>query len=145
MKNLNNLFYKNLIEFLMDFKNEIYRLSLKHDLTIMQLMTLISIDLNESLPMNYFKNLFQCDPSNITGIIDALVKKEILTRQESINDRRIKDIKLTPKGIKLQNKLLKAFSLENQSLFKGLTDEEIINFVKFINHWAQINSLDYKV
>ncbi len=140
MTNLDSLFYRNLIEFSMHFKNETYQLSLKYDLTVMQLMTLISIDHNKSFPMNYFKNLFQCDPSNITGIIDALVKKEILTRQESINDRRIKDISLTAKGIKLQNKLLVALGLENQNLFQGLNAKEISGFVEFINHWAQINS-----
>jgi len=134
---LNSLFYRNLIEFSMNFKNKIYLLSQDHDLTVMQLMTLITIDQN-NMSMSYYKNLFQCDASNITGLIDALVKKNLVIRSESIDDRRIKDIKLSKSGQKLQTELLQNLETKRNELFNYMPEDKIKSFIEFINQWDSL-------
>lgn len=98
--------YKILIEFLMHFKAYLHQISLQNDLSIMQAVTIMSLDKNQVTSMNYFKKLFECDASNITGIIDGLVKKKLISRSESSKDRRIKEIKLLDAGIKVQRQML---------------------------------------
>jgi DNA-binding MarR family transcriptional regulator len=134
---LNSLFYRNLIEFSMNFKNKIYLLSQDYDLTVMQLMTLITIDQN-NMSMSYYKNLFQCDASNITGLIDALVKKNLVIRSESIDDRRIKDIKLSKSGQKLQTELLQNLETKRNELFNYMPEDKIKSFIEFINQWDSL-------
>lgn len=98
--------YKTLIEFLMHFKAYLHQISLEYDLTAMQAVTLMSLDKSQVTSMNYFKKLFECDASNITGIIDGLVKKKLVSRSESSKDRRIKEIRLLDSGIEVQRQIL---------------------------------------
>ncbi|MBT2529026.1 MarR family transcriptional regulator [Streptomyces sp. ISL-99] len=39
-----------------------------------------------------------CDASNITGIVDRLEKRDLVRREVSPNDRRVKNVVLTPAG-----------------------------------------------
>src|SRR5665213_961489 len=92
--------YLALVEFLMLSKRSVIDIGANYSLTPMQAMTLLF--LNEDRPMNSFTTIFSCDPSNITGIVDGLQSKQLASRYESTTDRRIKMIKLEPKGAKIR-------------------------------------------
>lgn len=78
-----------------------------YDLTLMQTFILCLLDREEAVPMNSISGLIGCDASNVTGIVDRLVGNGYIERKEYDKDRRIKVIKLTPKGGAIRDELLK--------------------------------------
>lgn len=129
------LFYKNLIEFLMHSKHHLYEIAVSNDLSAMQLIMILSLEKNKAESMNYFKKLFNCDASNITNIAEALVNKGLISRSESIDDRRIKELKLLAKGEKVQEKLLRDLKTPTPEKFFDLEKNQIIQLIDFVNNW----------
>jgi MarR family transcriptional regulator, organic hydroperoxide resistance regulator len=62
--------------------------------------------LEEPRTMGEIAELLRCDPSNVTGIVDALETKGLARRRPSEVDRRVKVIELTAKGQKLRGRLM---------------------------------------
>jgi DNA-binding MarR family transcriptional regulator len=66
-------------------------------LTPIQLFALYAILQGEST-MGRVACVLRCDASNVTGIIDRLVSRGLVMRQEGRRDRREKTLQLTEKG-----------------------------------------------
>jgi DNA-binding MarR family transcriptional regulator len=49
-------------------------------------------------PMRALATTLACDASNITGIVDRLEKRELVRREPSATDRRVKNVVLTELG-----------------------------------------------
>jgi DNA-binding MarR family transcriptional regulator len=47
-----------------------------------------------------------CDPSNVTGIVDRLQAQGLVERRADASDRRVKKLVLTPKGLALRARLI---------------------------------------
>lgn len=88
----------------------------RHDLTPSQLNALLSLDPHTAVPMSRLSCLVGCDPSYTTGVVDKLVSADLLVRQESTEDRRVKSLALTPRGVKLRKELMAGFLKEYESL-----------------------------
>ncbi len=73
------------------------------DLTFPQAMLLQQ--LGESLPMNQAAGRLHCDPSNVTGIVDRLEARGLITRTPRTTDRRVKDLVLTAEGRRLKRRV----------------------------------------
>jgi DNA-binding MarR family transcriptional regulator len=58
--------------------------------------------LDKRQTMGRMAELLQCDPSNVTGIVDALENRNLAERKPSEVDRRIKVVELTGPGEKLR-------------------------------------------
>jgi DNA-binding MarR family transcriptional regulator len=58
------------------------------------------------LPMNELATLLGCDNSNVTGLIDRLEARGLVTRQPSSEDRRVKHVVLTDAGRQLRERML---------------------------------------
>jgi MarR family transcriptional regulator, organic hydroperoxide resistance regulator len=58
--------------------------------------------LDEPRTMGEIAELLRCDPSNVTGIVDALEAKGLAERRPSEVDRRVKAVVLTSKGSRLR-------------------------------------------
>jgi len=52
--------------------------------------------------MGRMAELLHCDPSNVTGIVDALEERNLAERKPSEGDRRVKVVELTASGEKLR-------------------------------------------
>ncbi len=63
--------------------------------------------LEEPQTMGRMAELLHCDPSNITGIVDALEGRALATRRPSTEDRRVKVIELTAAGRRLRARAAK--------------------------------------
>lgn len=50
------------------------------------------------------------EPSNLTGIIDKLEARDLVTRREASGDRRSKIVTITEEGLALRNRLYQRFS-----------------------------------
>ncbi len=129
-------FYLSLLEFLMNSKHQIIALGGSFGITPMQAMTLILINADEPRPMKSFCTLFNCDASNITGIVDGLEQKGLVSRQEDPSDRRVKQIRLEPAGAKMQSGLVQSLSAEDSFILSPLSDEEVQQFVHIIQKLA---------
>jgi DNA-binding MarR family transcriptional regulator len=80
--------------------------------------------------------LYHCDASNITGIVDGLEKKGLVSRQNDPNDRRIKVICLEPAGKKLQRTIIERLDDVNGFLFDPLNEAEKRQFAGIVEKIA---------
>jgi DNA-binding MarR family transcriptional regulator len=133
-------FYMTLMEFLMSAKQQVVAAADEFGLTSMQAITLLLTNDSEPRPMSSFCKLFHCDASNITGIVDGLEQKELVSRQEHPSDRRIKVIKLEAEGRKLQTKFLQKLSDSSGFLFDPLSETETKQFVAIIEKLAAVQT-----
>ena len=62
--------------------------------------------LAEPRTMGEIAALLRCDPSNVTGIADALEARGLARRRPSADDRRVKAIELTAKGQRLRERAM---------------------------------------
>jgi DNA-binding MarR family transcriptional regulator len=74
----------------------------EYRLTVMQSWAILLLTEDNPLPMRRLSDVFMCDASTITGLVDRLEARGIIHRQSQPNDRRIKLIALTPEGAALK-------------------------------------------
>ncbi len=96
----------------------------EHGLTVVQLYALCSLEPGQPMPMKDIANLLNCDPSNVTGIIDRLFSQHYTERQESPTDRRVKMVALTPEGVALRDKLVEGIVAYRSDRLDRLTEAE---------------------
>ena len=66
----------------------------------------VLLQLATPLPMNELAAQLACDSSNVTGLIDRLEARGLVSRQPSSEDRRVKHVVLTGAGLRLREQLL---------------------------------------
>ena len=76
-------------------------LNKKYSITSAQLNCLSALYENGPLPPSQIAKHMMVKSSTVTGVIDRLEKKRLVTRQRNSPDRRIINIQLTPDGKKL--------------------------------------------
>lgn len=122
--------YYVLIQFLMLSKHRLIELGAEHGLTAIQAITLFLLD--EPRPMYSFKKIYNCDASNVTGIIDGLEEKGLVTRYEPPEDRRIKVVQATEQGNKLRSDLICSITTNDNPLLSRLSPAELKTFVQLL-------------
>ncbi|HSX30364.1 MAG TPA: MarR family transcriptional regulator [Candidatus Saccharimonadales bacterium] len=125
-------FYLSLVEFLMSAKQHLVAIGAESGLSSIQAVTLLLLDEHTPRPMKNLGQLFHCDASNITGIIDGLEQKGLVARQNDPSDRRIKTICICPAGKKLQQHILNQLAQGSGFLFDPLTPTEAEQFVRIV-------------
>jgi DNA-binding MarR family transcriptional regulator len=97
---------ERLVEHIADLLHEIVRgLSRGHghppgdlDITLGQLHCLKTIRSLGSPSMTDLSDILQLQPSTVTALVDALVERELVERQEDAEDRRVVRVALTTDG-----------------------------------------------
>jgi len=64
---------------------------------------LLQLDVEAGSPMHEIAARLACDNSNVTGIVDRLEARGLVTRRASERDRRVKYIALTPLGLEVRD------------------------------------------
>jgi len=101
------------------------------------LIVIKHIGSREGISQNKLKDRLYVSAANITKLIDALEKRELILRVASKKDRRVNLVKATKKGEKLLdlvwprhvdalNSILKDYSLEDRGHF----NDYIVNFIE---------------
>lgn len=98
----------------------------------MQAFTLLLTDNERPKSMGGFCKLYDCDASNMTGIIDGLESKGLVMRSDHPTDRRVKVIRLLPAGKKLKTQITRKLAQANSSLLDVLNEDEVKEFVRLI-------------
>jgi DNA-binding MarR family transcriptional regulator len=70
-----------------------------------QALALRMLEPGEPRPMNALAGLLHCDASNVTNIADRLEAAGLVVRQPSAQDRRVKTLLLTPKGVEMRTRI----------------------------------------
>ncbi len=123
--------YITLVEFLMSAKQRVFELGTEYGLSGMQVITLLL--LKQPSQMSKFKRIFNCDPSNVTGIIDGLESKRLVHRYENAIDRRTKMVKLLPRGKQLRTELLAKLAYAENHLLANLNQTEVTTLLALID------------
>ena len=76
-------------------------LNKKYSITAAQLNCLLALYENGPLPPSQIAKHMMVNSSTVTGVIDRLEQKRLVTRQRNSPDRRIINIQLTPDGKKM--------------------------------------------
>jgi DNA-binding MarR family transcriptional regulator len=63
-----------------------------------------------------------CDPSNVTFLVDRLARRGLVTRARAVNDRRVNVLALTPAGIEVRERLI--VTIAESSMFGRLTNAQ---------------------
>jgi DNA-binding MarR family transcriptional regulator len=129
--------YLALVEYLMLSKHQIVAVGAEHDLTGVQAMTIFFLD--HPRPMRELTAIFNCDPSNITGIIDGLEEKQLAERCENPTDRRVKMVQLQPKGAAFRTTLLNHLVGPGSLILGKLSPTEVSQFITLVNKISHTN------
>jgi MarR family transcriptional regulator, organic hydroperoxide resistance regulator len=70
----------------------------EYELTKVQLVVMKVVQEHHRLSMGQLADILHCDASNVTGMVERLVKQGLLSRQPAESDRRTKMLTLTAKG-----------------------------------------------
>jgi DNA-binding MarR family transcriptional regulator len=81
------------------------------------------LQLASPLPMNELALKLGCDNSNVTGLIDRLEARGLVTREASFRDRRVKHVVLTDSGRILRERMLVRLEQPTPG-FDGLSIDE---------------------
>lgn len=129
-------FYFALVSFLLHAKQQVVTLSAEFGLTGIQALTLLQVSTIEAPSMSAFCKLYNCDASNITGIVDGLEQKGLVSRRPHPSDRRIKIIHLEPAGKLMQAKIIRRLAETSNHLFAPLNQTERKQFEALVQKLA---------
>jgi DNA-binding MarR family transcriptional regulator len=77
----------------------------EHDLHPAQAGALLRMEPDTGTPMHELATMLACDNSNVTGIVDRLEARGLVARRPYAQDRRVKNVVLTPLGVELRDRL----------------------------------------
>lgn len=137
-KHIDQTYYLGLLGFLMSAKQHLVDISGEFGLSGIQAITLLLLNESKPHPMKSFCILYHCDASNITGIIDGLEKKGLVSRQSDNHDRRIKVIQLEEAGKKLQRSIIEKLDASRNSLFDPLSELEIQQLIHILEKFSAV-------
>ncbi len=83
----------------------------------------LSMPLEEAIPMRSLSRQWRCDASYVTALVDGLEQRGIVERRAHPTDRRAKTIVLTAEGQRVKDALLARLH-EPPACFEVLTAEE---------------------
>lgn len=92
------------------------------DLTRMQAFVLANL-LSGPQPMRRLADSLKCEPSNITGLVDRMEARGLVTREPDPEDRRVKNITATELGRESFDAVWSGLTFAAEPL-RALTDEE---------------------
>src|SRR5256712_10789964 len=94
------------------------------DLSPIQCHVLHLIEPGRPLPMNRLADTLSCDASNVTRLVDRLESRDLVRRQPSPQDRRVKVLQLTPTGARLRAQLLRRMAGRSHPLSRLSLDQQ---------------------
>ena len=94
------------------------------DLSPIQCHVLHLIEPGRPLPMSRLADTLSCDASNVTRLVDRLESQDLVRRQPSPQDRRVKVLQLTPTGARLRAQLLRRMAGRSHPLSRLSLDQQ---------------------
>ena len=124
----------------MKAKYAILQIAEDNNITLMSAMTLCLLEPNQPVPMKSLATFMSCDPSNITGMVEQLVNEGLAERKESAQDRRIKTVTLTEKGLTFRDRFLESTTSTRLPNLDALTDNETGQLIAILEKATSISA-----
>src|ERR1700730_6223146 len=105
-----------------------------HDLTPVQYAPLAAIGTNHGIDQVTLAGLIAYDRTTITGVVDRLVLKGLMTRRESSQDRRARELKVTDAGRRTLRSITPAVEAAQRTMMHGLTEKEEKELVRVLQN-----------
>jgi DNA-binding MarR family transcriptional regulator len=105
-----------LIQLLLSQRGQLPVLGAALDLSPAQCHVLYVIEPGKPVPMKQLAASLSCDASNVTGLVDRLESRGLVRRQPGREDRRVKELDLTPTGAQLRAELIARMSTPPASI-----------------------------
>ena len=99
-----------LIQLLLSQRGQLPVLAAALELSPAQCHVLYVIEPGKPVPMKQLAASLSCDASNVTGLVDRLESRGLSRRQPGREDRRVKELDLTPTGARLRAELVARMS-----------------------------------
>lgn len=94
------------------------------DLTPVQYAALATIRDHPGLDQITLAGMIAYDRTTITGVVDRLVRKDLVLRMVNISDRRARKLQITEKGLSTLEGIAPAVEAVQQALVSGLSTSE---------------------
>ncbi|MEX6506483.1 MarR family winged helix-turn-helix transcriptional regulator [Jiella sp. M17.18] len=102
------------------------------DLTPVQFAALETVAAQPGLDQATLAGLIAYDRATITGVVDRLVNRGLVTRETSARDRRAKLLAVTPAGEELLARIEPSVAAAQEIMLRGLTPEESADFMRLL-------------
>jgi DNA-binding MarR family transcriptional regulator len=100
-------------------------------LTLPMLKALLELEPGSGLSMRNLAEMWNCDASFVTVVVDGLERRGLVERQVADYDRRIKTVELTPEGVATRERALDA-AYAPRAGFLALTASEQETLAKLL-------------
>ena len=103
-----------------------------YDLTPVQYVALATVGANRAIDQVSLAGLIAFDRTTIGGVVDRLVTKGLITRQESSRDRRARELTITAAGRQTLRAIAPAVEAAQTTMVRGLTEREANELVRLM-------------
>lgn len=103
-----------------------------YDLTPVQYAALSAVSANSGIDQVTLAGLIAYDRTTITGVVDRLALKGLITRPESKLDRRARALAITDAGRRTLRAITPAAEAAQQIMLRGLTEREAKELVRLL-------------
>ena len=117
---------------------------LSSDLTVAQLRVLLLLHTEGPMRMSAVATHLGIAISTATGLVDKLVAKTMVMREDDPEDRRLVICRLSDKGNKLSSDLWDFGRAQVERLLTGLTEEQLRQAVHVVEFLFYIHAKHYK-
>jgi MarR family transcriptional regulator, organic hydroperoxide resistance regulator len=97
--------WATLLEVVMGQRNRFFSVLGEFGLSPGDLRALSVLELERSRPMGSLAHAWDCDPSNVTWMVDRLEERGLVERRVDLADRRVKTVALTALGARTKTAL----------------------------------------
>jgi len=103
-----------------------------YDLTPVQYAALAAVGSNPGVDQVTLAGLIAFDRTTITGVVDRLVTKRLITRRESRRGRRARELTITAAGRQTLRGIAPAVEAAQRTMLRGLTDREANELLRLL-------------
>jgi DNA-binding MarR family transcriptional regulator len=103
-----------------------------YDLTPVQYAALAAVAANPGVDQVTLAGLIAFDRTTITGVVDRLAAKGLITRQESSRDRRARELSISAAGKRTLRGVASAVETAQRTMLRGLTDRETNEILRLL-------------
>jgi DNA-binding MarR family transcriptional regulator len=104
------------------------------ELRMVSYSVLVLIVENPGIRQSQLSDALAIDRPNLVVIIDDLEKRDLITRDRLLTDRRIFLLQATPAGQQVCKAAINAVRAHEDALFEGIDEESRANIVKAMRH-----------
>lgn len=122
-----------LVKFFFSQRADLPTLASAFELSTAQCHVLHLMEPGQPMPMGKLAGALACDASNVTGLVDRLESRGLVSRHADASDGRVKVLKLTPAGARLRSTVIERM-IKPPARLDRLSAEEQQALVKILKH-----------